>query len=248
MRSGIVVASLAMVFVAGSAQVATAQQDEPQLQHVAEVHVKPGMQAQFEAGHVARNGRMTDARVTFLNRATTSESLVYRFTTPVGDWAGLGQRASEMAGMAPAAPGGPEAIDHVDTYLRWTRPDLTYIPANPRLEGSEWQFLQRVRLYVRQGKIGELTDLISDAVALYTEHDSPARFNVSQRALGADGPIIEIFFFGSDGADLYTEAAETQGQMGAALDDIRTRAGLLCRRIEITNHDIRRDLAYQPPS
>ena len=35
--------------------------------------------------------------------------------------------------------------------------------------------------------------------------------------------------------------------MGEALQNIRARAGTLCRRIELTNYTIQRDLAYQLP-
>ena len=251
MRSRILVAALAMVFVAGSALVAVSQEAESQLQLVAEVHVKPGLVADFEAAHNDRNERKTQAGVSFLTRASISESLVYRFTTPVGDWAGVDKRASEMGELAPAAPGMQQAveaaIDHVDTYIRRTRPQLNYVPANPRLQPAEWGFVHRVELYVRQGMMDEVAGVIQQAAALYEQHDSGETFFVTSQVRGADGPMMEIALLAADAADFYTHAAETDAQMGEALQELRAQVGALCRRIEISNYIFRRDLGYQPP-
>lgn len=136
-------------------------QQESRLQHVTEVHVKPGQVPLFEAAHAGRNERMAAAGVSFVARGTVSEALVYRFVTPVGDYEGLARREAEMRGMpsrAPGAPNGNDAIDHVDTYLRWTRPDLGYAPDNPRLAGADRQAVQRVRVYVQQGKVDAVVE------------------------------------------------------------------------------------------
>jgi hypothetical protein len=251
MRFGIVAACLALVFAVGAPSLAAAQQAESVLHHVAEVHVKPGLAAQFEAAHLARNERLRTAGVSFATNASVSESLVYRFFTPVGDYAGLGRRASEMAGLAPAGPGGPsasEAIDHVETYLRWIEPDLGYLPASPRIEDGGWGVVQRVRLYVQQGMMGGVADALRELAALYQANGSAERRIVTRRALGSDSPVMEVFLFGTDLADLYTHSAQTEAQLGDALQEIRTRIGSMCRRIEIENFTVRPDLNYQPPS
>jgi hypothetical protein len=251
MRSGIVVSCLALAFALGAPQSAAAQQGEPILHYVAEVHVKPGLAAQFEAAHIARNERMESAGVSFAINSSVSESLVYRFFTPVGDYAGLGTRASQMAGLAPAAPGGPsanEAIDHVESYLRWIVPDLGYLPENPRIENAGQGMVQRVSLYVQQGMMGEVADALREMATLYEANGSAERRTVTRRALGSDSPVMEVFLFGTDTADLYTHAAQTEALLGDALQEIRARIGSMCRRIEVENFTVRPDLNYQPPS
>ncbi len=59
--------------------------------------------------------------------------------------------------------------------------------------------------------------------------------------------MMELAFLAADPTDYYTQSAKANEQMGEALQNIRARAGALCRRIESTNHTIRRDLAYQLP-
>jgi hypothetical protein len=251
MRFGFVGACLALTLAVAALQPASAQQAEPVLHHVAEVHVKPGMAAQFEAGHLARNERLRAAGVSFPLNASVSESLVYRFFTPVGDYAGLARRASEMAGVAPAAPGSPsagEAIDHVETYLRWIEPDLGYLPESPRLADGEWGVVQRIRLYVQQGMVSGVADALREMAELYGAHGSGERRIITRRALGSDSPVMEVFLFGTDLADLYAHAEENEAQLGDALFEIRDRVASMCRRIEVENFTMRPDLSYQPPS
>ncbi len=244
MRSGISAICLSMVLVAGC----SAPEVEGDLEHVVEVHVTPGMAAEFEAVANDRNARRAAANVTFLTRASRSESFVYRFVTPVGDWAGVEERATQMAGLGPASPGlaGSDAIDHIDSYVRLRQPDLDYTPADPRLAGDEWGMVRRVRLYVHQGMMDEMADAIRGAVALYTERGIREPFITTRQAMGPDGPIMDVFFPGADLADYYAHAAETDATLGDAGEELRTRVRSLSRRIEVSHWTIRRDLSYQP--
>jgi hypothetical protein len=246
MRFGISAICLSMVLVAGC----DSPQAEGDLEHVVELHIKPGMAADFEATVNDRNARRASTGVTFLTRASANESFVYRFVTPVGDWAGLGERATQMAGLGPASPGisGNEAIDYIDSYVRLRQPELDYTPADPRLANDAWGMVQRVRLYVHQGMMDEMTAVIRDAGALYTEHGIQEPFIVTRQAMGADGPIMEVFFPAADPADLYTHAAQVEEELGEAGAALSARVAALCRRVEVSNFMIRRDLGYQPES
>ena len=250
MRSGITIAFLALAFALGAPQSTIAQQAEPVLQYVAEVHVKPGLAAQFEAAHHARNERLRRAGVTFAFTSSVSESGVYRFFTPVGDYEGLARRQSEMAGVGAPAPGASanDAIDHVDSYLRWMAPALGYVPENPRLENGEWGVVRRVRLYVKQGMMGEVADALREMAALYQSSGSAEQRIVTRLALSSDSPVMEVFLFGRDAPDLYTHMARNDAQLGDADDELRARIGSMCRRIESENFTMRPDLNYQPPN
>ncbi len=248
MRRWILAVLGTVIFAASAPQMTAGQVAESALQHVAEVNVKPRLIQQFEAGHAVRNQRMASADVSFAVRASVSESLVYRFVTPVGDMDGLQRRSSEMSNWAPAPAGSPNgnaAIDHVDSYLRWTRPDLGYTPANPRLANSEWQAIQRFRIFVAQGKMNEMADVLRDVAALYKAHDIREGYQVFVQGLGADGPIVEIQVFGASLADIYETGERLDEQIGAQMNQIRTRVGALSRRVELDNFQIRRDLGYQ---
>ena len=235
---------MALVAGCGSPEV------EGDLEHVVEVHVNPGMAAEFEALVNDRNARRAAAGVTFLTRASRSESIVYRFVTPVGDWAGVEERATQMAGLGPASAGlsGTDVIDHIDAYVRLRQPELDYTPDDPRLDGDEWGMVRRVRFHVHQGMMDEMTEAISGAVALYAEHGIREPFITTRQVMGSGGPIMDVFFPAADPADYYGQAPETDSALGEAAVELRNRVRELSRRIEVSNWTIRRDLSYEPAS
>lgn len=251
LRQACLTALLGVTAAALAPWAAEAQDPESVLQQVAEVHVKPGGIPVFEAAHGVRNERKAQAGVSFVTRSAVSESLVYRFVTPVRDWDGLGQRAEEMSGMPPAPAGSPDgnsAIDHVDSYLRWSRPDLGYQPQNPRLQTADWQAMQLVRIHVIQGKMGDVIDVLEDAKALYARHGVREGYAVYIRGLGEGAPMVELQFWGSSMSDLYAASERLEARIGSELDGIRARAAEVSRSIEVHNFMIRRDLNYQPAS
>ena len=240
---------LVALLAACAAQGTEGQQGEPQLQHVAEVHVKPGQVALFETAHANRNDRLAAAGVSRLFRSSVSEAIAYRFVTPVGDFEGLARHRAEMSEVAAPAAGaaqGSDAISHVDSYLRLTRPDLGYNPANPRLQASEWQAIRRIQIKVQQGKVGDVADILREVAELYRQNDIGERYSVSVRTLGPDTPIVEIQLFGSSVADIYEATSRTEGTLGTQLDALRSRIGEVARSVEYDNFTIRRDLNYRP--
>ena len=151
--------------------------------------------------------------------------------------------------MPPAPAGSPDgntAIDHVDSYIRWTQPELNYQPENPRLQSADWEALQLVRIYVQQGKMGDVLDALRDAAALYERHGVRDSYMVFIRGIGADGPAVEIQFFGSSLTDLYQASDRIAAEVGEEGNQIRSRIGALARSIEVDNYTIRRDLNYTP--
>lgn len=234
----------------GAPQITEGQEAEAQLQQVEELHIKPSMVAQFEAAHADRLNRMKEAGVTFIARGAVSEAHVYRFVTPVGDLAGLQRLVDQMGKMGrPSAsvPSGSDAIDHIDSYMRMTRPDLSYTPQNPRLQTSEWKAMHRMRIFAQQGKVGEVIDAIGDVTTLYREHDVPDGFLVYVQVVGPDAPLVEVQFFSSSMADIYRDD-DPDPRVEAAMVDIRKRVDASSRRVERDNFMIRSDLSYQPPN
>jgi len=244
-----VIYAMSAVLLAACAPQSTDGQQEPQLQHIAEVHVKPSGVALFEAAHLERNERIAAAGVSFLFRSSVSESLVYRFVSPVGDVDGLARRDAEMGRMAAPAAGqlnGNDAIDYVDTYTRWTRPDLSYTPTAPRVATADWQAIQRIRIYVHQGKVAEVADVLGEIRDFYTQHSIPETYSVTVQGVGPDGPVVEVQLFGASLSDIYEVGEQLNQEHGSEMNAFRGRVGALARRVQIDNFAIRRDLNYQP--
>ena len=139
-----------------------------------------------------------------------------------------------------------EAIEYIDTSIQSTRPELSYVPDNPRLQPADYGFVHRTKLYLRLGTDAEVSLLIQKAIALYRQHYSREVFFASSQVTGREGPLLVLSFFATDVQDYYAHRQKTLEQLGEDLLTIRTQVAALCRRIENINYTIRRDLGYQP--
>ena len=247
MRTKVIVAASVGVFVAS---LATAQESTYQL--VTELHINPGKTAQFEAAVKARRTRMTNANVTFTELvASKNEDVMYAFlTVGLENLAALDTRREQFdalpSGTSANQADAREAIHHIDTSIRITRPDLSYLPASPRVPLGEAGFVHLVRLYLKQGANDEVEDLLKRITALNRRHNIPDLRLVSAQVTGRDGPLVVLTFFAEDAADYYTQRQKNGDMMGAELQALIDQVGTHCRRIEQANYTARPDLAYQP--
>ena len=246
MRAKVVIALLVGIFVAS---LATAQESRYQL--VTELHINPGKIAEFEAAVDARRARMTQANVTFTELVAASDDFGYTFlTVNLPNMAALDTRRAQFDAMPPGTPSDQErareAIDHIDTSIRITRPDLSYVPADPRIPAGEAGFVHIIRLYVQQGATDEVGELLKQISALQRRHNVRDPRNVSAQVTGSDGPLMVIAFFAKDAADFYTQNQKNTEMMGQELQGLIAQVAAHCRRIEQANYTPRPDLAYQP--
>ena len=249
MKRKLVVLFVVGVFVMGWTSVAAAQQRESQLRLVEDIHVNPGMVAEFEARSKARAARMAKGNVTFAIRAAVTEGSVYRFTTLLeNDFASLDKRSEQLDARPPAdPPRRPSgAIGHIDRSIIRARPDLSYFPDNPRLQPSEFGFLHELRLYLRGGARAEVAGLLQKISELNKMHNTRDQRFVSSQVIGPGGRVVFIRFPARDAADYYTQRARNAGSLGDEFQALVSQINGLCRRIESVNYTIRRDLGYRP--
>ena len=138
------------------------------------------------------------------------------------------------------------AIKYIDTSIQSTRPELSYVPDNPRLQPADYGFVHRIKLYLRFGTDAEVSELIQKAIALYRQHNSREVFFASSQVTGRNGPLLVLSFLATDVQDYYAHRQQTIEELGEELLMLRTQVAALCRRIENVNYRIRRDLSYQP--
>ena len=238
------------VVIMGWAPVAMAQQAESQFQFVNEVHIVPGKTAEFEELIAARNARMGRANVTFGTRVSAGEGVpnVYRSVTlGLENLAALDTRQAQLDAMPPPAGGARGVIDHIESSIRRTRPDLAHNPANPRIPIGEAGFLREVNFYVQFGAQQEAEAITQEVRALYEKHGIRTPRFVTSQVTGS-GADLRIVIPARDAADFYTENQRENTLLGEEFQalNLAARMGTLCRRIEFANRTIRRDLGYQP--
>jgi len=228
---------------------ALAQPAESTLQLVQELHVSAGKAGAYEAITAARNARMADAGVTFSHFVLMREGSppVYRsITGGLENMAAFDMRNAQMASMAPAPPGSARGIiENIESSIRRTRPDLSYLPDNPRIAIGDVGFIREINIYLPFGSRAEAARIITQVNALMRRHNIRNPFFVSMSVMG-NGPALRIVTPARDAADFYAENQRQAATLGAEWRALGRQMGSLATKIEFTNNIPRRDLGYNP--
>ena len=250
MKAKTLVTVLAATLVAGGASIACAQPAESTFQLVTELHIVPGQEVEFETINKARNARLAEGNVTFPSRLSVAEGLpvVYRSTSfGLENMAALDTRQAQLDAMPPPAnPGAARGIiDHIESSIRRTRPDLNYAPDDPRVPIAEASFLREIDVYLQFGVGGEADAIVEQVKALYERHNVRNILFVSSLVTGS-GPDLRFVIPARDAADFYAENQRVAELLGDDLQSLLMQMGALSRRVDYVNRTIRRDLGYQP--
>ena len=161
--------------------------------------------------------------------------------------AALDTRQAQLDAMPPPAnPGAARGIiDHIESSIRRTRPDLNYAVDAPRVPVAEASFIREIDLYLRFGAAPEAEGLVEKLFGLYEEHDVRNPVFVTSSVTGS-GPDLRFVSFGLDAADFYAENQRVTALLGDDLQSVIMQLRSLTRRVEFVNRTIRRDLNYQP--
>ena len=216
MRTKAIVAALVGVFVAA---VATAQESQLQLEQ--ELYINVGKVAEFEAVIANRRARMARGNVTFPIRVSVSEGLpfVYRsLTVGLENMAALEKSQAQLDAMPANAPANQararEAISHIESSLRRTRPDLSYLPDNPSVPIAEVMFLREANLYLRFGTAGDAAEIIKEIGALFEKHNVRNAFFVTAQVTGS-GPDLRVSVPARNAAEAFAENQRVIELLGA---------------------------------
>ena len=250
MKDKFLVPVLAVTLLTVGASIACAQPAESTLQLVTELHISPASAAAFEELSKARQARMAEGNVTFATRVSVSEGLplVYRSTSyDLENMAALDMRQAQLDAMPPSAdPGAARGvIDHIESSIRRTRPDLNYAPDDPRVPIAEASFLREIDIYLQFGVGAEAEEIVEQLAALYERHNIRNILFVTSRVTGS-GPDLRFVTLARDAADFYSENQRVAELLGDELQSLIMQRGALSRRVDFANRTIRRDLKYQP--
>lgn len=225
-------------------------QPESTYQLVLDLHIVPGQNAAFEALELARNTRLEAAGVTFPARMALQEGLpaVYRKTHfGLANQAALDTRQAQLDAARPLLePGAARGvIDDITSSVRRTRPELSYVPENPRVPIGEATFIRGIDIYLPVQRGGDAAAIIEQVRALYEQHDIRNTFFVTSSVTGS-GPDLRISVPARDAADFYTEDQRVRALLGEELLALLGEMATISQRVEYANLTIRRDLRYQP--
>jgi hypothetical protein len=127
------------------------------------------------------------------------------------------------------------------------RPDLSYVPANPRLKPEEQKYVRLQFYYLVPGKEMEAEAIARDYVALFKQKNVTESFSIYISILGDDLPLLVAAIPAKSPADYAAADERTNSITGAEGRALGQRALAITRRIETREAILRPDLSYPPP-
>ncbi|MCZ6879287.1 MAG: hypothetical protein O7G29_14235 [Acidobacteria bacterium] len=222
-----------------------------QLVRVLQIHVKPGMAAQYEEARKDVIAHLASNRFSYPFSVSRDESLVYRNITQIDNGADLDKRSAEFARIMASLDSSisrrlDEAIDHLTHWTFRTRPDLAYAPENPRLSPEDVGLHHYAFLYLRPGTGTEAADALKNLRELWTKHAPGDALVVAQAVTGPDLPMLLVRIPAKDAADHYAQSDRIQNAAGEEYQRLLGQLRRTYRRLEQSNNTVVPGLSYQP--
>jgi hypothetical protein len=122
------------------------------------------------------------------------------------------------------------------------RPDLSYIPENPRLKPEEANFFNWTLTYILPNKEQEFEEIAKKYKTLYQTKKIPDGFMLSQVIMGDELPLYVLVQSANSPADYFSiDHSETLGKEGMSMQN---KLWSLIRKIDYKQAWIARDLSY----
>ncbi len=249
----ILVAVLAMPF----APLALAQESPPKptqqqsYLRIVQYVVPPGKADEFQS--VARQvvEQLADLESTASFVCMRSQQAVFSFILPMES---IGDRARQSGALVEAgralgdawAERAADAIDYMNEFLVIARPDLSYVPENPRLSPAETRFMHFDFHYLNFGTEGVAESTAKEYAALHEKVGSDPGFTVYEVVGGTELPILIVATGAKDIADFYVNQQRVLGQLGSDVAAIAAQRDSVVRRIDQIDSTVLPQLSYQP--
>ncbi len=127
------------------------------------------------------------------------------------------------------------------------RPDLSYMPANPRLKIEEERYVRLDFYYLLPGKQAEAEAVARDYVALFKQKNIAERYSIYITVLGEDLPLLVAAIGAKSEADSVSADERVNATLGADVRPLQARAMAITRKFERRQAVYRPDLSYPAP-
>ena len=253
MNRNIVIAVLVGLLLGLWASAVTAQEaSQGQLLRILTVKVDPSKISEYEAAVEDLFAELTKKEFAFPISASVGADLVYGFVTPMENFAALDKMQEELSQVLEANPQILERLSEAsESRTYWMvqeRPDLSYVPENPRLQPDEIGLIHLDRYYLRPGTEAEAEAISKEWVNLYRRKYVSDGFRVNVAVTGAELPIFTVATPAKDALDYQTQAQKIEELLGEEAQALMERSLSIIRRLEPLDITLRPDLSYQPTS
>jgi hypothetical protein len=220
--------------------------------------VKPSMVKEYEASSISfaefvRKNQTVMPHLKYM--ALQSEDFVYSYVVPISKMADMDAiNAGFQAAMS--GPTGPEFMklmsqnsgtyEYTKEWVVGEAPELSYVPATPRLKPEEERFFHLDIYYVKQDKMEEAAKLAGEVAELFKKKNIPNGYKVFMPVMGPEMPAFIVRAGAKDAADYYAETAKNAPILGPEFKALMDRAMSLTRRFETRTNWLRPDLSNLP--
>lgn len=228
---------------------------QPQLFFVEDFTIKPSQRANFQETikefidlFKAHNFKYS------VNSYWTSDFHMY-FTFPIKDIGDVGSlfseadAFSEKVGKEKWTELHQKEFNDTEAYqygLYYMRPDLSYIPENPRLAVGEANYTEWTFVLIKPGMEAEAEAVWKEWVSFYKEKGIPDPFYVWEAFIGPELPLHIIISQGENAIDFHQAASSNMEKLGEDVSELYEKTFKLLKRIENKRGWVQRDLSYTP--
>lgn len=229
---------------------------KPELYIIHEEVVKPSAVAAYEAASKDFLAALWEKKVTspaFNWTAGMTTDFHYLYIARIENFAALDRNMAEWE-KAKQAVGvdrwssierrSNDAISSYAEFVSMYRPDLSYMPATPRLKPEEHRYSRLQFFYLMPGKEKDAEAIARDYIALFKQKNIGDGFNLYMAIFGEDLPLLVASVGAKSPADYAAADERTNALLGADLRALQQRAMSITRRFEERDVLMRPDLCY----
>jgi hypothetical protein len=233
---------------------------KPQLFVIHEEIAKPSMLAQYESTTREFFKALSDGKVdpaVFSVNTFVTPDFHYIYLAPISSFAGMDKIAS-MFMTLPNAVGndrwqdlmrrGGVTMESYSETVVMLRPDLSYMPATPRLKPEENKYFRLEFFYVIPGKEQDAEAIARDYAALFKQKNWPDGYHIYMALNGENLPLLVVSIPAKSRADYVAADDRLNATLGADIKPLQARALSITRKFELREAMARPDFVYPPPA
>lgn len=229
-------------------------QEEPkkQLYLVWDYVVKPDMVEEFEDVVIKRITLYRKYKSLYPMSTYVTKNFHYYFTVPMESLADVEKmysivdKIAEEAGekWQEANKGLTDTYEYRKRGFITLRPELCYIPENPRLQLEEQKFFHWGFCFIKPGKEAEFESIQKDWAKLFEENNISTGFNLYVGGIGTDQPFYFYAMNGKNFSDYWNQHYKDFQVLGESAGKLNSKGLQTLRKFEEKTGRYRPDLSY----
>lgn len=231
------------------------KQSEPHLIYVLEVRVKTSEVDDFENAVRELIGHFKEFEFPRSVVGDITDDYIYLFSTPLESYGDIDILYKDLAEIQNRMDGDryqilynqfKEAYESIRPGVIQKRPDLSYVPSDPRLNILEARYMRMDAFYIKAGREDEFEDFCKTLGEQWRRKNVPESFSVYTGQMGTENPAYYLSTTGKDPADYWSHVGRIWNHEENAFQNLWKTILPFLRKWEFNTGWFRLDLTYRP--